>query len=439
MVAAYGMMAGVDWHYYPMAVVYIGVFIILPGALGSWIAMALARYLDRRTFQLLLLTLALLFIIGSIFYWKPIVVTEEQLEARVLAVLDRLLARTKFALFPYLPSYWLASALLRWAEGAIEAALFFGAVLLSYAMFFGLVLTTGIGRWLYSALSAAQSRGAVLGRWGWWQWWQRHKKAMRAGQVGRPLLPRLMDLVPGLSDDLRALIVKDIRLFWRDTSQWAQTVVLFGLLAVYFLNLRHFSRQLTNPFWITVVSFLNLGACSLNLATLTTRFVYPQFSLEGKRLWIVGLAPMGLHRLVQVKFWATTALSWMITAGLVFLSCRMLELGTSQTIYQLAAVTVMAFTLNGLATGLGVLYPDLKEDNPSRIVSGFGGTLCLVLSFLYIVGSVLILAAGAPWSVRSLPQPLGIILAWSLFLLISAGLGYLPMRAGLRHLSCLEI
>jgi ABC-2 type transport system permease protein len=83
-------------------------------------------------------------------------------------------------------------------------------------------------------------------------------------------------------------------MFWRDTAQWAQSLMLFGLLAVYIFNLRHFSQQLSDPFWTQLVSFLNLGACSLNLATLTTRFVYPQFSLEGKRLWIVGMAPLGL-------------------------------------------------------------------------------------------------------------------------------------------------
>ena len=87
-------------------------------------------------------------------------------------------------------------------------------------------------------------------------------------------------------------------MFWRDTTQWAQSLVLFGLLGVYILNLRHFSQQLTNPFWLHLVWYLNLGACSLNLATLTTRFVYPQFSLEGKRLWIVGMAPLGLARVV---------------------------------------------------------------------------------------------------------------------------------------------
>jgi len=115
-------------------------------------------------------------------------------------------------------------------------------------------------------------------------------------------------------------------MFWRDTAQWAQSLVLFGLLGVYILNLRHFSQQLTNPFWLHLVWYLNLGACSLNLATLTTRFVYPQFSLEGKRLWIVGMAPLGMARVVKTKFWLAASTSLCVTLGLILLSCYMLEM-----------------------------------------------------------------------------------------------------------------
>ena len=32
-------------------------------------------------------------------------------------------------------------------------------------------------------------------------------------------------------------------MFWRDTLQWGQTLVLFGLLGVYIINLRHFSQN----------------------------------------------------------------------------------------------------------------------------------------------------------------------------------------------------
>ena len=40
---------------------------------------------------------------------------------------------------------------------------------------------------------------------------------------------------------------------------------------------------------------------------------------------------------------------------------------------------MMSAALSGLAVGLGALFPNFKEDNPSKIVSGFGGTLCLVV------------------------------------------------------------
>ena len=110
---------------------------------------------------------------------------------------------------------------------------------------------------------------------------------------------------------------------------------------------------------------------SLNLATLTTRFVYPQFSLEGKRLWIVGLAPLGLTRVVKTKYWLASIASLCVTLGLIWLSCHMLKLSPARTLYFGVAVTVMTFTLNGLAIGLGALYPNFKEDNPGKIVSGF--------------------------------------------------------------------
>ena len=41
-----------------------------------------------------------------------------------------------------------------------------------------------------------------------------------------------------------------------------------------------------------------------------------------------------------------------------------------------------------------MLYPNFKETNPSKIVSGFGGTFCLVMSFLYILFSLVVLAIG---------------------------------------------
>lgn len=434
LLAAYGLSRGVSWHFYPITLLFISLFIGLPAAGGAWCAVGVARFLDRRTFQLGALATGAVLIALVAFWLRPMPVTDEELETRVLVVLDNLLSRTRFAIFPLLPSYWLSAGVQQWAEGAIAGALFFALVLLSHVLFFGTLMFTRMGRIFYAAASTVQSRASALSRWTWWRAWEERRAQTRL-QPGP--LERILGAIRLLAPDTRALIVKDLRVFWRDTTQWAQTLVLFALLAVYILNLRHFSQQLTNTFWITVISYLNLGACSLNLATLTTRFVYPQFSLEGKRLWIVGLAPLGLPRVMRAKFALGTGISLTVSVGLIVLSCRLLELSWGRTILHAGAIAVMAFTLNGLAIGLGALYPNLKEDNPSKIVSGFGGTFCLVLSFVYIVGSVMLLAFTAPWNPASSFEA-GTYAAWAGFLTLSLALGWLPMRAGFRHAARFE-
>ena len=67
---------------------------------------------------------------------------------------------------------------------------------------------------------------------------------------GKPALgqvtfaPKLLDRLAGLlwwgRADTRALIVKDIRTFLRDASQWGQSLILLGLLIAFIVHLRHF-------------------------------------------------------------------------------------------------------------------------------------------------------------------------------------------------------
>ncbi len=446
LLAAYGLVNRVDWHFYPMVVVLVGLFIVLPGVAGCWLALQIARFLDRRAFQLLLLG-ALAVVVGLlVFKFRPQPVTDEALETRVLSVIDRLLDNTRFAQFPLLPSYWLSASVQNWSEGAIRTALFFAAVLLSYVLFFGLIAATRLGEAFYEASSIVQGRGSMFSRWSWFQRLQgRRQRVQQLSVLLRPRdwLDALLAWRGWLAPDVRALVAKDLRMFWRDTTQWGQALMLFGLLTVYIINLRHFTRQLDSPFWISLVSYLNLGACALNLATLTTRFVFPQFSLDGKRVWVVGLAPIGLVRVVRLKFWLASLATLTVTLGLILLSCSMLGLDAAHSIFFAAAMVVMTFTLNAIATGLGALYPNFKETNPAKIVSGFGGTFCLVLSFLYIVGSVVLLAVASPWGWRpdSFDEfaPAKAAFSWTLFVLCSVLVGWLPLRLGLRKVATAEL
>src|SRR5215472_7290025 len=52
LLAAFGLTRGVPWHFYLVTVLLLGLFIGLPGVIGCWLAIQLARYLDRRSFQI---------------------------------------------------------------------------------------------------------------------------------------------------------------------------------------------------------------------------------------------------------------------------------------------------------------------------------------------------------------------------------------------------
>jgi ABC-2 type transport system permease protein len=428
LLAAFGLVRGLPWHFYPLTVLLIGLFIILPGVFGAAGAIAIGRHLDRRSFQVMLLVLAAVLLLFVAFWWQTTPLEDDPLDRRTLEALDKLLAKTRFTMFPFLPSYWLSSAVLQWAEGVFSGAIFFAGVLLSYTLFFGSIAYTRFGNLFYDTASAVQSRAS---------------SAFSFGRRGRPRTDRpggLENIVAAACfwtrPDTRALAVKDMRMFWRDTTQWGQSVMFFGLLGAYIINLRNFTHQLTSPFWIQAVAFLNLGACAFNLASLTTRFIFPQFSLEGRRMWIVGMSPMGLKRVVLVKFWLASGMALVVTLGLNTLSCWLLKMEWSDIGFFGAVVTVMTFALTGLAVGLGVLFPNLKETNPNKIVSGFGGTLCFVLSSVYIIGSLTLLVLGGggyhghnAWVLASLTG----------FVALSWVIGWLPMQLALKQVKNFEV
>ncbi|MDZ4861534.1 MAG: hypothetical protein SGI88_21385, partial [Candidatus Hydrogenedentes bacterium] len=234
-------------------------------------------------------------------------------------------------------------------------------------------------------------------------------------------------------------VTKDIKLFWRDPAQWSQFVIFFGIMAVYIASLRDRPVAMESAFWRTWIVCLNIGACTLILATLTSRFIFPLISLEGRRFWVIGLAPLTYRQLIWQKFWLSVSSTSAFTITLVLLSCYMLEVDAIFFALSLYSIVITNFGLSGLSVGLGSLYPNFQEDNPARIVSGMGGTLNFLLSMGYIT---LIIAAQTTMMVT---EVLGVYRSPSHFhatlVLVVAGMAvlsavttFLPMRLGLRNL-----
>jgi ABC-2 type transport system permease protein len=430
MMVAWGRVGESGLRFYPEVFVAFIPFVIIPAQLGSWIILLIVRFLSNRWAKGVLLGGAVLAIVWLAVGANPGPGKDTVQPLDQILSYEALLRHTRLSLSPVLPSSWMAQSVLAWTDGLFRKGAFYFLVLLSTAMMALLVSYEIAGRAFAGSWSSAiGSRARRIQR-----------RSLRA-QRKTNLLPRteaFSQLIPGISRPVKALALKDSRLFWRDPTQWTQFLIFFGLLTIYVLNLRNVAPDYQNAYWEALISHLNLAASTLTLSTLTTRFVFPQFSLEGRRLWILGLSPIGMRRVLMQKFTFSCLGAMLVTVTLMTASSMMLRLPFARICFFDAAIALPAAALCGLSVGLGALFPNLKEDNPSKIVSGFGGTLCLVVSFVYIVVYVALIAVPGLRQVTHIDFLISDLFALVLAVLCSAAMVVIPLFLAIRRVKNLE-
>ena len=345
---------------------------------STWLLIALVLW-ARRWMWKPVLAVVLLLLLQTLPFWHSSV--ENLNSGDLTASLNQILRHTEICMHPLLPSTWVAETIQAAGRGIFERTWFYNLVLLANALLSILITTRVAGAFYYPAWNRIMSASPGAGR--------KVKATVSHAKPGR--LSIWLRRVLALDRASYALLVKEVRTFLREPVQWGQTAIIFGLLLIYSMNLRKLGYDLQSPFWITVVSHLNLLVCCLALSTLTTRFIYPQFSLEGQRLWILGLSPLPLHRVLALKLRLSASVLALIMVTLVVVSGLSLDLPGQRILFFSASILMLSYGLTSLALSLGALVPNFRESNPARIVSGFGGTVCLIASFVYIVGGMVLL------------------------------------------------
>lgn len=421
---AYGLETQASWVFYLALPLFYLPFIAIPAAIGSALVMLLVHRLAR--FQKGPWLVGGLVTLTALFaYFRSRFRMPNLTDGGDIAGLIDIMGHTQS---PFLPSYWVSQGVLLAATGKLAEAAFYWLLLVANA---------ALCVWLAERLAARFFYDGYATLFG-----GEHQRS--AGRGKGPLAWLEIFLKP-LPEPLRSLAIKDIRIFWRDPAQWSQFILFFGVLALYIANLRALAgSSLGDPVWQAWRTLLNSGAAMLILASLTTRFIYPLISLEGRRFWILGLAPVSRRQILFEKLWLSVGCLCVFTVGLALFSAYQLRLEPLALGVSVLGTVASTFGLSGLAVGLGSLYPNFKEDNPARIVSGMGGTLSFLLSMLYIL---LILAAQGVvflWDEfgESFGQGLfqwvlagvvGWIVAWTL---LAAGM---PLWWGLRSLENTEL
>jgi ABC-2 type transport system permease protein len=176
----------------------------------------------------------------------------------------------------------------------------------------------------------------------------------------------------------------DVISFCRDPGQWGQFALFFGLLGIYILNLGNLPYDLGSLFWRYLLFILNLSAMGFTLAGLSSRFFFPLMSLDLKRFWFLGLTPLSIQRILGEKYFLCVGFTVGITGPLALLSGLMLGVSPLLLASSIVSVLFMGIAISGLSVGLGAVYPNPRASSPAEVISGFGGTVVLVLNMVYI-------------------------------------------------------
>lgn len=469
MMIAYGIVVAAPWYYFVLILPLIVAFVYIPSGVGALACLFIIYRLPR--LRVLIVGCAAVCALGIAGWsiWQTVSGPQTRLFGSEW--FQETLLRFRFTQQEWLPSSWLTGGLLEAARPEADAELhthvaqvpFFQsclylALLISNAMLCHVLTVWAAKRWFragYNGFLAGSPRLRRADR-------TRLDRAKIRLLAQLNLLPNILArwsdrfadwILAGFPVHVRLLLMKDWKLLRRDPVQWSQFLIFFGLLVLYFLNVDRFSnpqQDISFTAWVNMVSFLNLAVVGLILSTFTTRFIYPMISLEGHCFWILGLLPMKRDTVLWSKFAFAALGSWIPCATLVLLSDAMLQVSPLIVgVHQLVCI-LLCLGLSSIAVGLGAMMPNFRESSPSKISAGFGGTLNLVLSALYIILIVVLsalpshfylIAGGSAWRESFLnPTFLRLWLWGGCLLAIIVGLSatILPLRWGLQSFRNME-
>jgi len=411
---AYGITTKAPLFFYPISIMSIFMYLVIPAALASMLIFIILRLFPQLKSRDVII-LSLIFVgILTFLYIKinnpallKIFETESEQELLEFA------ANLTTVGGAYVPSTWLSNVLKGLRVNSFQGIFYF-------LLFVFTSLSTTIVAFFVAKVLYAKS----------WLFIGEHS----AKKGSRKSL-----LASYRRSPIKTFLAKDILIFIREPTQWIQLSIFIILLIIYIFSLRQTPIYFTFPLWRTIVAFANFAYVSFVLATLGVRFIFPAISLERYGIWMVGSSPLSFRKIVKVKYFFNFLTTVIIIEGLVIFSNIFIK--TDQRMYVIMSViaVLVAASLVSINLGIGSRFPQFNEDNPSKIAAGSGGIIAALISIAYVGISIIILSTPAYnyLTNKYFNRPLNsffIYSAFIVFLIFNILTITLPLHLGIRSL-----
>src|SRR5258708_1036526 len=250
--------------YYEVSIAAIAPFVMIPIAIGTAVTLLLVNIFPARRARDILMLMGLLFA-GSLILLLRMIQPEQLLRVESLPDVTDFFATLQSPATPLLPSFWAAETVFAALQGRFDVLHM--AALWTTALALVVLVAGAYERCHFTGFSKAQ-------------------EARKARFTRLARLARATRALP-ISAVHRHLLVKDLKLFLRDVSQWSQLLLLLALVLVYLYNFRvldldripYMSGAIKN-----VYAFVNLAMAGVVMSTASPRFLFPAVPAAGAAL-----------------------------------------------------------------------------------------------------------------------------------------------------------
>src|SRR5262245_24668656 len=261
MFAAFGFAYHGGWAFSVLVLTVFIPFLVVPAVIGSAITLILVNVFPARRTRDILSVIAVLAAGGVVLMFR-VVRPERLARPEGFRSLVEFVTVLRTPTSPFLPSEWVQRAILSWLN---ERPNLLPVYLLWTTAAEAFVLGAVLHSRLYPiGFSKAQESGERLARGG------------TMGRFARAVFKPLGIL-------RRELVLKELRLFFRDTTQWSQLILLTVLVIVYVFNIKYLplKGEGVTFFLVNVIPFLNLVLAGFVFASVAARFIFLCFLVRG--------------------------------------------------------------------------------------------------------------------------------------------------------------
>jgi ABC-2 type transport system permease protein len=353
-IAALGAVKNAGVSFYVFGIILLIPFLAGSSFIGSAFSVIIMKFFPAAKVR------NLIFVTGAVFFTALLVILrlsqpEKFISSQGFEMLSQYLGYLDAPTAKFLPSWWYAAAILSLIGGHVSKAIFYSLALAAFAgaAFFALRLLAK--RFFIDGLNEGQAFSRVK---------KTKEKFNRRGAVS-------------------AVFQKDVKVFFRDSGQWSQILILASIILAYLFSMYKLSFETLKMH--NTMCLVNCALVWFIAAASALRLSFPLISLEGESFWFLLSSPVSRLKIFFEKIIFAAVPVVFTSLVLTAAANKMMAISAPVFILTLVASFFVSVLISCLAVSAGTVLPKFNYSNIAQIESSLGGLVFMLLSFFVII------------------------------------------------------